>query len=145
MGTAGLVLGIVGTIFSLIPLMFWIGAPLALLGLVLGVVGRKQAITEGQPTGMATAGIVLGIIGLVIGVSMWVLCSMCTNSARKGWEKAVNDPEFKKQFGDDKLKNDFDKAFNDALEEAKKKADEKNAAKKAPAAAPAPAPAQPQQ
>jgi hypothetical protein len=132
---ASLVLGILGLIFSLIPGLFMIGVPLALVGLILGVVGRKQSVTEGQPTGMGTAGIVLGIIGLVIGVSMWVLCSMCTNQARKNWEKAVNDPEFKKQFGDDKLKKDFDKAFDDALKDAQKKAAEKNAV---PPPAPAP-------
>jgi hypothetical protein len=142
LGIAALILGILGTIFALIPLLFWVGVPLALIALILGVVGRKQATVEGQPTGVATAGLVLGIIGLVIGVSMWVLCSMCTNNARKGWEKALNDPEFKKQFGDDKLKKDFDKAFDDALKDAEKKRAAEGAPA-APAPAPAPAPKQP--
>jgi hypothetical protein len=143
---AALVLGILGTIFSLIPGLFFVGVPLALLGLILGVVGRKQAATEGQPTGMGTAGVVLGVIGLAIGVSMWVLCSMCTNSARKSWEKAVNDPEFKKQFGDEKVKADFDKAFQDAIDDAKKKAQEKrqqDEAKQQTGAPPPPAPQPP--
>lgn len=36
-----------------------------LVGLILSAVGRSQANNDGGKTGLATAGIVLGIIGIV--------------------------------------------------------------------------------
>lgn len=67
MGIAALVLGIVGVICcqSII---------LSILALIFGVMGRKKA-AQGLATngGMATAGMVLGIIGVVVGVVVWVI------------------------------------------------------------------------
>lgn len=120
MGVAALVLGIIGTLFALIPGLFWVAIPLALIGLILGVVGRKAAAANNQPTGTATAGMVLGIIGLVIGVAMWVICGMMVSSAKKGFEKALNDPELQKKLNDPKLNKEFDEAFKKAMEEAQK-------------------------
>ena len=120
MGVAALVLGIIGTLFSLIPMLFWVGIPIALIALILGIVGRKAAVTNNQPTGVATAGMVLGIIGLVIGVIMWVVCGMMVNSARKGFEKALNDPELQKKLNDPKMNKEFDDAFKKAMEDAEK-------------------------
>lgn len=39
------------------------------IGLVLSVVGRSQAVSEGRKTGLATAGIVLGIISIMGGIA----------------------------------------------------------------------------
>lgn len=62
MGIASLVLGIVGILgcCTLVP---------SILAIVFGVLGRKKA-TQGLATngGMATAGMILGIVGLVAGV-----------------------------------------------------------------------------
>ena len=90
MGVAALVLGIIGTLFALIPGLFWVAIPIALIGLILGVVGgfmcilpvlvspfawftgmkarREIRASNGQLAGdgMATAGMVLGIIGTVL-------------------------------------------------------------------------------
>ncbi|HJO93968.1 MAG TPA: DUF4190 domain-containing protein [Victivallales bacterium] len=55
---ASLVLGIIGIIAWLIPLF---GLPITIVGLVLGCKGRKSA-----KKGIATSGIVLSIIGLVL-------------------------------------------------------------------------------
>lgn len=41
-----------------------------LVGLILSAVGRSQAARDGGKTGLATAGIVLGIIG-IIGTWIW--------------------------------------------------------------------------
>lgn len=38
------------------------------IGLVLSAVGRSQAVNEGRKTGLATAGIVLGIISIMGGI-----------------------------------------------------------------------------
>lgn len=105
MGVAALVLGIIGTLFSIIPGLFWIGVPLALVALILGIVGRKAAVTSNQPTGSATAGMVLGIVGLAIGILMWILCSLMVHNAEKGFENL---------------------AFKKALEEAQKQQQQQN-------------------
>src|SRR5579862_6439513 len=86
-GVAALVLGIIGTLFSLIPGTFIIGCLLGLIALILGIVGRKSLATQGQPTGVATAGLVLGIVALVLGILMFVLCTMMIKS---GIENAKN-------------------------------------------------------
>ena len=111
MAVAALVLGILGTLLSIIPPLFYLGIPLALIGLILGIVARKSAASNQQPTGMATAGLVLGVIGLVIGMAMFALCSFIVH---KGAQMA-NDPTLQKQYN-----KDFDDAFKKALEESQK-------------------------
>ncbi len=112
MGAAALVLGIIGTVFAIIPGLFWIAIPLAVVGLILGIVGRRSAASNNQPTGLATAGLVLGIVGLVLGILMWVLCGLLVSNARKSIEGQLNDPN---------LNQEFNKAFEKALQEAQKK------------------------
>jgi len=56
MAVAALVLGILGTLFSLNWLTVWVGGPMAIIALVLGILARKALAAEGRPTGMATAG-----------------------------------------------------------------------------------------
>ena len=116
MGVAGLVLGIIGTILSIIPPLFYIGIPLGIIGLILSIVGRKTAQTNNQPTGTATAGLVLSVIALVIGAAMYITCQMCVKKMgedlSKEMEKAMKDP---------KLNKEFDDAFKKAMEEAAKK------------------------
>jgi lysylphosphatidylglycerol synthetase-like protein (DUF2156 family) len=121
LGVASLVLGILGTVFSIFPGLFWVGIPIAVIALVLGIVSRKAAVTNQQPTGVPTAGLVLGVIGLAIGVVMWVLCGVLVRSAQRGFEKALKDPEVQKRLNDAKLNKDFNDAFNKALEESEKK------------------------
>jgi hypothetical protein len=118
-GVAGLVLGIIGTILSIIPPLFYIGIPLGIIGLILSIVGRKAAMTNNQPTGSATAGLVLSVIALVIGGAMYVTCTMCIkkmgDDLSREMEKAMKDP---------KLNKEFDDAFKKAMEEAAKKQQE---------------------
>jgi hypothetical protein len=61
---AGFVCALVGLLVS------WVGWTIVLcvIGLVLSIMGRRQAVERGAPTGLATAGIVLGIIGTVIAI-----------------------------------------------------------------------------
>lgn len=56
-GIASFILGIVGMVAWLLPI---IGAPVTIVGLIMGIISRKQ-----KKSGLATAGIVLCIIGLV--------------------------------------------------------------------------------
>lgn len=55
---ASLVLGVCGLVFWLVPLF---GFPITIAGLVMGAMERKKGAK-----GMATAGFVLSIIGLVL-------------------------------------------------------------------------------
>ncbi|MCL2193124.1 MAG: hypothetical protein FWB78_06990 [Treponema sp.] len=77
MGIAGLVLGILGAIGGWIPGLSFFAWLFALIGIVLSAVGRSKAKKEGQPTGAATAGLVLSIIGLVIALSGLLCLVVC--------------------------------------------------------------------
>lgn len=115
MAVAALVLGIIGALLSLTGVLSFVGIPLALFGTILGIVSRKTAVTNNEPTGAATAGMVLGIFGVVVGIALWVLCNMMAMSAKNAvydFAKKMNDPEIR-------TKND-----NDSPDEASKKAKE---------------------
>jgi hypothetical protein len=72
MGVAALVLGIVGLVFSLIPLIGVIAWPLTILGVIFGAVGTGNAgKVPGMPKGPAVAGLVCSLVGLLICI-VWV-------------------------------------------------------------------------
>ena len=77
---AALVCGILGIIGSFIPIVCYVTFILAILGIVFGVKARKTAL-PGE-TGLATAGLVLGIIGTVFGA---LGCDLCHLRAGCGW------------------------------------------------------------
>ncbi|MFE0102181.1 DUF4190 domain-containing protein [Streptomyces sp. NPDC059009] len=78
LGTASLVLGIIGVLCGLTPLLFWAAGVLAVLALVFGCVGIRRA-NRGQATNRKTAiwgtslgavAAVLAVVGLVITVTV---------------------------------------------------------------------------
>ena len=76
--TAGLVLGIVGIVCGVLSgYLSLIGLPIAIVGLVLAVQGGKQLKASGQPSGIATAGLVLGIIAVVFTAIAFFTCGVC--------------------------------------------------------------------
>jgi hypothetical protein len=72
LGIAGFVLGLVGLLFSFIPIIGMIAWPMVIIGLVLGIVGLSKA-NNGQANnkGMAISGIALSALGLVVCI-LWV-------------------------------------------------------------------------
>jgi len=71
---AGGVIGIVSLVIAFIPFIDFLSIPGGIVAIILGVVGRGRAERMGgQSRGMATAGIVCGIIALVITVLFLVL------------------------------------------------------------------------
>ena len=75
---AGLVLGIVGIVFGVLNGWFSIiGLPVAIVGLVLAVIGGKKLRQNEQPTGMATAALVLGIIAVIFTAITFFTCGLC--------------------------------------------------------------------
>ncbi|HEY2745192.1 MAG TPA: DUF4190 domain-containing protein [Polyangia bacterium] len=113
MAVAALVLGIFGTILCWFPAAL-LGVPLALVGLILAILARKNAVETQQPTGMATAGLVMSIVGLTLGILLSAACFACVNKAKHDMEKMSNDPGFQQQ------NKDFNEAFKKALEESQK-------------------------
>ena len=85
---AGFVLSIIGTVFGLLSGVFSIvGLPVAIVGLILSINGGKKLAANGQPKGLATAGLVLGIIAVVFtGISFFTcgLCILCAGGAAAG-------------------------------------------------------------
>ncbi|MDQ3787034.1 MAG: DUF4190 domain-containing protein [Actinomycetota bacterium] len=81
LGTAGFVVGLIGLLFSFIPLIGVVAWPLVILGIVFSAIGLSKA-TKGRATnkGLAIAGLAVSIIGLVVCI-LWVAV----------WNKAVDD------------------------------------------------------
>lgn len=78
MAVASLVLGIVALVFAFIPGVSWIAWIGGVVGIVLGVLGRKR---EPEKKGMATAGLVMSIVAVVLGVLMFIACAACLTAA----------------------------------------------------------------
>lgn len=73
MSIAALVLGIIGVIFSIIPIFaFWwlifIALTITIIGLVFSIIEKKNSSGA-----MATAALILNIIGLAISVVMTII------------------------------------------------------------------------
>ncbi len=91
MAVASLVLGIVSLVFMFIPGIGSIAPILAIIGIVLSVLGKKQLAATGQPTGVATAGLVCSIIGLVISGIFTLICAGCESFVENTIEDALWD------------------------------------------------------
>jgi EamA domain-containing membrane protein RarD len=66
----------------------YVSIVLAIIGLVLGVVGRKKNTEVGAPSGMAIAGLVLSIVALAVSVVVFATCTaaLCaTRNAVNSW------------------------------------------------------------
>ncbi len=121
---ASLILGILGLGSLLLGLAIPYGGLFGLLAtltaMILGIVARKQLAARNEPTGMATAGMVLGIIGSALCALVIIVCATCfagmaaigKSIDTEAQQKLKNDPNFNKNFND---------AFKKALEDAQKK------------------------
>lgn len=75
---AGLILGIIGIVFGVLSGVFSIvGLPISVVGLILSVTGGKKLRANGLPAGIATAGLVLGIIAVVFTTIAFFTCGIC--------------------------------------------------------------------
>ncbi len=74
---AGFVLGLLGLIVSIVPLfVFVFPGILDILGIVFSAIGRRNAQRGAPQGGLATAGLVLAIIGMVFFVGWWILAGI---------------------------------------------------------------------
>lgn len=58
-------LSIAGFVVSCCSMLIGLFGIVGLVGLILSAIGRSQAKNEGGKTGLATAGVVIGIIGML--------------------------------------------------------------------------------
>ena len=74
MAVAGLILGIVSIVFAFIPhwICYLLGLVAGIVGIVISVKGRKSK----DKKSMATAGLVLSIIGTVL-LGIMFVCAIC--------------------------------------------------------------------
>ena len=72
---ASLVLGILSLVIGIFSsgLLGWLGAIFAVIGIILGALGRKDP----EKKGIATAGMVCSIIGLVLCLILYIACAAC--------------------------------------------------------------------
>jgi hypothetical protein len=68
MAIASLILGIVGTLFGLVPLTFWVAGTLGVVGLILGLAALARARRTSLPAKLPIAGSVLSVVALVLAV-----------------------------------------------------------------------------
>jgi hypothetical protein len=89
LGTAGFVLGLVGLLFSFIPLIGIIAWPLVLLGLVFSGVGLARA-RAGRATnqGLAVAGLVCSAVGLLVCILYAAAFGNAVNAASEAVDEA---------------------------------------------------------
>ena len=76
---AALVLGILGIVGGWFPIVCYFTTVCAILGIILGVAGRKKSVAaHGKASGLATAGLVLGIIGTAVAVLGLICTALCS-------------------------------------------------------------------
>ncbi|GAA3489064.1 DUF4352 domain-containing protein [Streptomyces cremeus] len=100
LGTAALILGIVGALSGLIPLMFWLAGILGLIALILGLTGHGR-VKRGEATnkGVTLTGAALGLVSLILSVVGAVLLFKAVDEGIKEVDKALSGQEATKKDG----------------------------------------------
>lgn len=82
MGVASLVLGIVALVIAVFSggSLGWIGLLMAIVGIVLGALGRKDP----EKKGIATGGLVCSIVAASLGLILFIACAACASGASSG-------------------------------------------------------------
>ena len=78
MGTAALVLGIIGLLLAFIPIIGMISWILTLLAILFGIIGLSK---RGSPKGTAIAGLITGGLGLVVCIGWAILFAVGISDA----------------------------------------------------------------
>ncbi|WP_093800516.1 DUF4190 domain-containing protein [Streptomyces sp. Wb2n-11] len=107
LGTAALILGIIGALSGLIPFLFWLAGILGVIALIMGLAGRGRA-KRGEATnkGVALAGTVLGLISLIMSVVGAVILFKAVDDAVNDIDKTISDSSAAEKPGDGSAKGD---------------------------------------
>ncbi|MFC5805487.1 DUF4190 domain-containing protein [Streptomyces formicae] len=100
LGTAALILGIIGALSGVIPFFFWLAGILGLIGLILGFSARGR-VKRGEATnkGVALAGVILGLVSLVLSVVGAVITFKAVGDAVDEINKATSGSSASKRPG----------------------------------------------
>src|SRR5687767_3041406 len=72
-GTAALIIGILALALAIVPFLGYYGVIPGIAALVLGIVGKRRAREAGRPKfARATAGVVLGVLSIVLGLAQTI-------------------------------------------------------------------------
>ena len=74
---AGFVLGLVALVFCWLGVLSITALPLSIVGLVLSVLGGKKLKANCAKSGIATAGLVISIIAVVLSGIAFFTCGIC--------------------------------------------------------------------
>ena len=73
MATTSLILGIIGFVLSFIPVINVFGILLDITAVILGAIGMGKAKKVGKGKGGAMVGLILGALGIIIFVVMYIM------------------------------------------------------------------------
>ncbi|MFC4334597.1 hypothetical protein [Salininema proteolyticum] len=73
MAITALVLGIIAIVLAFIPIINLISFVLALLAIIFGIIGIVKASKAGSGKGMGIAGLVTGILSMIIAIAVYFL------------------------------------------------------------------------
>lgn len=91
LGTAALVLGIIGVVFAFVPLMWWLGFILGLLALIFGFVGRRRVKSaRADNGGAALTGVLTGLAAMVTSTAMFIAFMAALGGVANSVDKALD-------------------------------------------------------
>ena len=74
---AALILGIISICLCFPYLLSALAMACGIVGIICATNGQKYCLAAGEPTSLATAGLVLSIIGLTISAISFFTCTLC--------------------------------------------------------------------
>ena len=75
LGIGSLICSILGGINCIIPLIYLVAPILSIVGIILGSIGIKRAKENGESAGLAKAGLIIGIIALILDIGA-IACTL---------------------------------------------------------------------
>lgn len=87
MGIVALILGIISLPLAFIPCVGFLAIPPACLAIIFGIIGIVQANKVGGKKGLPMAGLIIGIVALVIIVAWMVMFAEVANVAKEAIEQ----------------------------------------------------------
>jgi hypothetical protein len=110
MAVAALVCGIVGAVFGLIPLTFFIALALGLVAVVLGPIAwnRANKVPAAGKKGLAIAGTILGVVALGVGIVGAVIVDDTVDEIDRELDDASEELDRELDQLDEELEQDLD-------------------------------------
>ncbi len=114
---AALIIGILSFLVAFIPYIGLAGVLGGIAALILGIVGRKKAKQVNNGAGMAMAGIITGVLGIIIGIASTVIVTVFLQNVGDGFVDEFNNlDECIQETGDeDACVREFEESLFDQL------------------------------